>query len=153
MTTQEQTAARERLSWVSTISLNHVHRGIAGGFMQADHGSDARLRRLHAGDRVVFYSPRTDHPHGEPLQQFTAWGVVTGSEPYQVELNADFRPWRLAMRFEPCLPVPIRQVLGELSFITDDKYWGVPFRRGLFQVPDADFERILHALAADRLAA
>ena len=55
---------RERLDWVNTVSLNHVHRGIAGGFMQADHGSDARLRRLQVGDRVVFYSPRTDYPEG-----------------------------------------------------------------------------------------
>lgn len=153
MTTQEQGSGRERLNWVNTISLTHVHRGIAGGFMQADHGGDARLRRLQAGDRVVFYSPRTDHPKGEPLQQFTAWGVVTGTEPYQVEASAEFRPWRLAVRYEPCLPVPIRQVLGELGFITDDKCWGMPLRRGLFTIPDADFERILHALAADRLAA
>jgi hypothetical protein len=153
MTNTEQGSGRERLSWVNTVSLNHVHRGIAGGFTQADHGSATRLRRLQAGDRVVFYSPRTDYPEGEPLQQFTAWGVVTGSEPYQVELTRDFRPWRLAMRFGPCVPVPIRQLLGELDFVRDDKHWGMPFRRGLFTIPDADFDRILAAMAAGRMAA
>ena len=75
--TNEQ-RARERFDWVNTISLTHVHRGIEGGFTQADHGSSNRLSRLQAGDRIVFYSPRTDHPDGEPLQQFTACGVVTG---------------------------------------------------------------------------
>lgn len=144
---------RERLDWVNTVSLNHVHRGIAGGFMQADHGSDARLRRLQVGDRVVFYSPRTDYPDGEPLQQFTAWGVITGAEPYQVELTSDFQPWRLAMRFEPCVPVPIRQMLGELGFVSDEAHWGMPFRRGLFTIPEADFDTILHAMAVGRLAA
>jgi hypothetical protein len=153
MTTIEQEALREPLSWVDVISLNHVHRGIAGGFMQADHGSDARLRRLQVGDRVVFYSPRTDHPDGAQLQQFTAWGVVTGGEPYQVRVTADFQPWRRTVRFEPSVPVPIRQVLGELSFVTDQAHWGMPFRRGLFTIPDADFDRIITAMGRDRLAA
>jgi hypothetical protein len=153
MTNTGQESGRERLSWVNTVSLNHVHRGIAGGFTQADHGSATRLLRLQAGDRVLFYSPRTDYPEGEPVQQFTAWGVVTGSEPYQVEMTPDFHPWRRAMRFEPCVPVPIRQLLGELSFVPDLKHWGMPFRRGLFTVPDADFDRILAAMAAVPLAA
>jgi hypothetical protein len=153
MTMTEQGSGRERLNWVNTVSLTHVHRGIAGGFTQADHGSAARLQRLQAGDRVVFYSPRTDYPEGEPLQQFTAWGVVTGSEPYQVEMTPEFHPWRRAMRFEPCVPVPIRQLLGELSFVPDEKHWGMPFRRGLFPIPEADFDRILSAMAAVPMAA
>jgi hypothetical protein len=53
----------------------------------------------------------------------------------------------------PCLPVPIRQILGRLSFVTDDRHWGMPFRRGLFPIPDADFDRIVTAMGAERLAA
>lgn len=146
-------APRERIDWINTISLAHVHRGIDGGFTQADHGGSTRLARLQAGDRIVFYSPRTDHPEGGPLQQFTAWGVVTGTDVYQVDLARGFRPWRRAVRFEPCLPVPIRQLLGELSFVPDGRHWGIPFRRGLFPIPAEDFERIVAAMGASRIAA
>lgn len=139
---------RERIDWINTISLNHVHRGIEGGFTQADHGGAARLSRLQAGDRIVFYSPRTDHPDGAPLQQFTAIGVVTGAEVYQVELGADVHPWRRDVRFEPCLPVPIRGLLDQLGFLPDPKHWGMPFRRGLFAIPAADFELIAAAMGA-----
>jgi hypothetical protein len=78
---------RERRDWVNTVSLEHVRRGVAGGFTQADHGKSTRLSRLQAGDRIVFYSPRTDYPDGEPLQQFTACGVINGTEVYQVDLT------------------------------------------------------------------
>ena len=145
--TNEQ-RARERFDWVNTISLTHVHRGIEGGFTQADHGSSTRLSRLQAGDRIVFYSPRTDHPDGEPLQQFTAWGVVTGDGVYQVELAPDFHPWRREVRFEPCLPVAARSLIEQLSFVPDARHWGIPFRRGLFRIPAADFDRIALAMGA-----
>lgn len=142
------TESRERLDWINTISLSHVHRGIAGGFTQADHGGRARLTRLQAGDRIVFYSPRTDYPDGEPLQQFTAIGVVTGTEVYQVELTSEFHPWRRAVRFEPCVPAPIRGLRDELGFVPDGAHWGLPFRRGLFAIPADDFDRIAAALEA-----
>ena len=71
--------------------------------------------RLQAGDRIVFYSPRTDYPDGEPLQEFTACGVVTGMDVYQVELAPDFHPWRRAVTFVACTPTPIKPLLGQLS--------------------------------------
>ena len=43
---------RERRDWVNTISLEHVRRGVEGGFTQADHGKSTRLSRLQAGDPV-----------------------------------------------------------------------------------------------------
>ncbi len=143
--------SRERLDWINTISLSHVHRGIAGGFTQADHGRSTRLARLQAGDRIVFYSPRTDYPDGEPLQQFTAIGVVTGTEAHQVAMTPDFHPWRRAVRFEPCVPVPIRTLLDELGFLPDATHWGMPFRRGLFGIPAEDFDRIATAMGASGL--
>ena len=139
---------RERRDWVNTISLEHVRRGVEGGFTQADHGKSTRLSRLQAGDRIVFYSPRTDYPDGEPLQQFTACGVITGAEVYQVELTPDLHPWRRAVTFVASTPVPIRPLLSELTFIPDERNWGFTFRRGLFQVPSVDFDRIAGAMDA-----
>lgn len=139
---------RERHDWIATISLNHVRRGAVGGFMQADHGSSTRLGRLRPGDRVAFYSPRTDYPEGEPLQQFTARGTVIGDEVYQVKLAPGFHPWRLAVEYADCTPAPVRPLLDQLSFITDQRNWGITFRRGLFRIPGEDFDRILAAMDA-----
>ncbi len=150
MTNIEKTP-RERRDWVNTVSLNHVQRGVVGGFTQADHGSSTRLSRLQAGDRIVFYSPRTDYPEGEPLQQFTACGVVTGTEVYQVEMTPDFRPWRREVAFATCLPASIKPLLGELTFIPDLRNWGFAFRRGLFAIPSEDFDRIAAAMGATSL--
>ncbi len=145
---KNQEPERERRDWVNTISLEHVRRGVAGGFTQADHGKSTRLSRLQAGDRIVFYSPRTDYPDGDPLQQFTACGVVTGADVYQVEMTSDFHPWRRAVAFVQCSPTPIKPLLGHLTFIPDERNWGFTFRRGLFQIPAPDFDRIASAMDA-----
>jgi hypothetical protein len=129
--------------WINTVSREHVVAGVAGGFTQADHGRNSRLKRLRPGDRIAFYSPRTAYPDGEPLQQFTALGTVTGDEVYQVQVRPDFLPWRLAVRFEdPVRAADLRPLVERLSFIPDARRWGYPFRRGLFEVPAADFEVI-----------
>lgn len=132
--------------WINTVSLEHVQRGVEGGFTQADHGRDTRLRRQSPGDLITFYSPRTAMQSGEPLQQFTALGTVTGEAPYQVQLSPDFHPWRLEVAFEQVTPTPINPLLRELSFITDPKRWGLPFRRGLFEVTQGDLDVIRRAL-------
>lgn len=132
--------------WMNTVSLEHVQLGVEGSFTQADHGKDARLRKLRPGDGLVFYSPRTAMRSGRPLRQFTALGTVVGEEPFQVELRPDFRPWRLAVRFEPAQPVDVGPLLERLSFITDVKQWGVPFRQGLFEITADDFAVIRVAM-------
>lgn len=133
--------------WVNTVSLDHVLGGVAGGFTQADHGARTRLSRLRTGDRLVFYSPRQSYPDGEPLQAFTAHGVVRGAEPYQVEMTDTFHPWRLDVDFAPgTTPAPIRPLLEHLGFIKDPTRWGYAFRRGLFEVPAEDFDRIVDAM-------
>ena len=132
--------------WINTVSLEHVQRGVEGGFTQADHGRDTRLRHLEPGDRIAFYSPRTAMRSGEPLQQFTALGTVTGESTYQVEMSPDFHPWRLEIGFEEVTAAPIRPLLEELSFITDTKRWGFPFRRGLFEIPESDMDLIRRAM-------
>jgi hypothetical protein len=146
--TKNEESTRERRDWINTISLEHVRRGVEGGFTQADHGKSTRLSRLQAGDRIVFYSPRTDYPDGEPLQQFTACGVITGTDVYQVEMTPDFHPWRRAVTFVACTPTPIKPLLGRLTFIPDERNWGFTFRRGLFQIPADDFDRIANAMDA-----
>jgi hypothetical protein len=136
--------------WINTVSREHVLRGVRGGFTQADHGTDTRLRRLRPGDRLAFYSPRTEMRVGEPLQQLTAIGTVTGEEPYQVEVSPTFRPWRLSVAFDDVEPVPIRPLLERLEFVTDKQRCGMPFRRGLFEVGEADMAVVEEAFRLRR---
>jgi hypothetical protein len=137
--------------WINTLSLDQVRCGVEGGFTQADHGRDTRLRRLRHGDRVAFYSPRTAVGSGRPLQQFTALGQVVDDEPYRVEVREGFWPWRRRVEFEGVVAVPVRPLLPVLGFVDDEEGWGRPFRRGLFEVPAGDFGAIAGAMrdAAD----
>jgi len=135
--------------WINTISLAHVRLGVSGGFTQADHGRSTRLKRLSAGDGLVFYSPRTAMHAGTPVQEFTALGKVTGSAPYQIEVSADFHPWRLSVDFLEVRPAPARPLVPDLQFIPDPQRWGLPFRRGLFEIGRTDFFRIAGAMGID----
>lgn len=132
--------------WINTVSRDHVLAGVAGGFTQAGHGSDRGLRRLHRGDLVAFYSPRTSYPEGARLQRFTAIGVVANDEPHPHELPEGRRHWRRAVRFLDASEVPAHPLVTTLSFVPDPTRWGLPFRRGLFAVPAADFRIIAEAM-------
>ena len=135
-------------TWINTVSREHVLRGVSGGFTQANHGKPDTLRRLRRGDWIAFYSPRTDYPKGAVLQAFTAIGQVTDDEPHQVDVTADFRPYRRNVEFIDCAETPIRPLIDRLGFITDKQRWGFRFRFGLFTVDDADFEIIRAAMTA-----
>jgi hypothetical protein len=132
--------------WVNTISLDHVLLGVAGGFTQAGHGRDTRLRRLRRGDGIAFYSPRAEIGAAKALQHLTALGVIADDEPYQVRQQPGSEPWRRRVEFEQVRAVPIRPLLPMLGFVTDEQRWGLPFRQGLFEVPAGDFGVIAGAL-------
>ena len=134
--------------WINTISRDHVRTGMAGGFTQANHGRPTTLRRMRRGDLIAFYSPRAAYPDGPPLRRFTAVARVVDDEPYQVEMRPDFRPWR--RRIEPLASTetPIEPLLDDLTFIRDRRRWGFVFRRGLFEIGEDDFGRIVAAMKA-----
>jgi hypothetical protein len=134
--------------WVNTVSRDHVQAGVSGGFTQADHGKNTRLKRLAQDDYLVFYSPRTHFRSGETLQAFTALGRITDTEPHQVEMSPDFHPWRRNMTFLDSHEAPVRPLIEHLAFIKNKESWGYPFRRGLFEVCAEDFRRIAAAMGA-----
>jgi hypothetical protein len=88
------------------------------------------------------------YPDGEPLQKFTAIGRVADDETYQVEMETDYHPWRRNVEFLKSVEADVHPMLGGLSFITDPKRWGFPFRRGLFEISEADFEVISKAMVS-----
>ena len=136
--------------WINTISRDHVMRGVAGGFTQAGHGKATNLRRLQAGDWIVFYSPKTTYQDGETLQAFTAIGQIKDDELYQVQMGPDFVPWRRNIDFQKCQETPIKPLIGDLSFIKDKTHWGYMFRFGLFEIPEPDFRFIKNAMIETR---
>jgi len=59
-------------TWVLVASRDHARRGLAEGFVMANHGKRAPVARMSAGDRVLIYSPTTTYPKGEPLRAICA---------------------------------------------------------------------------------
>ena len=136
----------ERNHWIGVVSKSHAMRGVEGGFMQLNHGKKAPLQRLHAGDGLLIYSPKTAYPDGEALQAFTAIGVVSSGEIYQVEMSPDFTPYRVDVEFLECHEAPIKPLIEQLSFIRSKTHWGAAFRFGQLKVPAEDFALIAEAM-------
>lgn len=101
-------------TWVLVLSLRHALACVTGGYLSTGTGKAAVLRRMSVGDRVVIYSPRTDHPGGEPLRAATAIGEVTGADTLEAEPGLFRRTANLSV-IEPVpltdlrehLPVPL----------------------------------------------
>ena len=138
------TSARQ--FWIGVVSREHVLRGVAGGFVQLNHGKKAPLQRLRAGDALAMYSPRTSYPDGEALQSFTAIGTVDTGTVYQVEMSSDFKPYRVDVSFVRATEAPIKPLIERLSFIKSKTHWGASFRFGYIKVPAEDFALIADAM-------
>ena len=95
------------------------------------------------------YSPRTRYPDGEVLQAFTAIGVVSTGQVYQVEVTDDFKPYRLDVRFLKTREAPIKPLVNDLSFIRTKTHWGAAFRFGQIKIPAKDFKLIAKAMGAE----
>ncbi|HEY7417352.1 MAG TPA: EVE domain-containing protein [Ktedonobacteraceae bacterium] len=135
--------------WIGVVSHEHVQRGVELGIAQFNHGKRAPAARLHQGDWLIYYSPRTSYPSGAPLQAFTAVGQITSEAPYQVTLPDGFQPFRHTVRYLPCRSVPIQEVLEDLTFLPDKQRWGARFRFGLLMVSRTDFQRIARAMGVN----
>ncbi len=138
--------------WMVVVSKDHVQRGVKDGFMQANHGKAASLKRLSAGDWVIFYSPKQTYAGNEPLQALTAIGQVTDEGPYQFKMTGDFMPYRRNVDFYKCTETPIIPLIWQLDFIGNKKSWGYKFRFGFFEMQEHDFEIIRSEMLKDELA-
>jgi hypothetical protein len=127
--------------WLGVVCRDHVRRGTELGIAQLGHGKRDGLARLAAGDWLVYYSPRTSLRDGEPLQAFTALGVVADDEIWQAH-EGTFQPWRRRVDYQPgVVETPIRSLSLDL---TAQPGWGIQLRRGLLRLTDEDFD-VIHA--------
>jgi EVE domain len=132
--------------WIGIASRDHVRRGVEGGFLQLGHGQLAPVRRLRKGDQVVYYSPRTAFPDGDPVRAFTALGTVLDDGPEQVEQSAGFHPHRRRVRYLKTREAPIEPLLQRLALTRDRRNWGILFRRSSMEIDEADFALIRAAM-------
>ena len=135
-------------NWVAVASAEHVARGREWGIMQVGHGKGPPLKRIHAGDRVVYYSPVRHFGTQETCQAFTALGLVRDERVYQADMGGGFMPFRKDVAYLPATEAPIRPLLDTLSFTRGNRNWGYALRFGLLKVPDEDMALIARAMGA-----
>jgi predicted RNA-binding protein len=136
--------------WIIVASKDHVQRGLAGGFIQANHGKAAPLKRMDAGDWVIFYSPKLEYGKPEKCQCFTAIVRVVKDDVYQHDMGGGFIPFRRKVQFLPSNDISILPLINDLTFIQDKTHWGAPFRFGTLQIPQEDFLLIASRMVEDK---
>ncbi len=132
--------------WIGVASRDHVMKGVAGGFCQLSHGKAGPVKRLSPGDWIAYYSPRTEMRGGDPVQAFTAIGRIKPGEPYQGDMGGSFHPMRRDVDFLKAKEAAIRPLLDDLALTRGKVSWGYAFRRGSFEVDEADFKTIAEAM-------
>jgi EVE domain len=126
--------------WVIAASRDHASLGIKKGFIQTNHGKEAPLRRMSAGDWVLFYSPKETFKGRMPCRKFTGLGQVQDDRIYQVKMTDNFHAFRKSAKFlTVARSTAIEPLILELTFIRNKKSWGYAFRFGLIQIPRTDF--------------
>ena len=128
-----------RRHWVIVASRDHARTGVTGGFVMANHGKRAPLARMSPGDGVLFYSPTTTYPHGEPMRAVTVVGEVTGDEPEPSDVIEG--GFRRAARLREVEPLPLQEIREHLPVSR--------IRFGFFELEAADAEAI-RSLLRDR---
>ncbi|EFC50850.1 predicted protein [Naegleria gruberi] len=139
-----KTTTRAIKYFLIVASKDHVRKGIELSIAQACHGKVAPLKRMKAGDRVVYYSSKIkmeESGKANSCQMFTAIGTVKSDDkPYQVVMSEDFKPWRVNVEFEKNVKeLSVHSVLDQLEFITNKKNWGMAFRFGFKEISESDF--------------
>jgi hypothetical protein len=141
-------AERERRYWLAVASADHAQRGKTLGIMQVCHGKGGPLRRIRAGDGVVYYSPTVSFSGKDRLQAFTTIGLARGDSTYQADMGDGFRPFRRDVDYVEAQQVSILPLLERLELTRGKRNWGYPFRLGLVEITKSDFDTISTAMAA-----
>ena len=134
--------------WVSISTEDNVKKCTAGGYLQGDQKTEPLLNDLSKGDFLLFYSPRTRYRDGKPLQHFTAMGTIEDDKAYPTA-QGETTLWRRKVDFLSCGSSPIEPLVPSLNFIPDKEKWGLPFKKGLFPIDQADFEKIAQAMGIE----
>jgi DNA-binding MarR family transcriptional regulator len=139
-------------AWLGVVSNAHVQRGVAGGFAQLCHGKAQPLRRMKAGDWLVYYSPSVEMG-GEPLKAFTAVGQVVDEEVFKFDMGGGFIPYRRRVQYEKrAQQVELERLKPELELCARPN-WGIALRRGHLPLSDHDFALIAARMGVPHVGA
>lgn len=134
--------------WLGVVQREHVLRGVAGGFAQTNHGVKTGIQRMSPGDGLVYYSPKTAYPDGDPLREFTAIGRIADHEPWQ-EDEGEWKPWRRKVDYDTtAAATPIAPLLDVLELTRGNSNWGFIMRRGQVEITQHDFELIAREMGS-----
>ena len=133
---------------IAVAAADHARRGRENGMMQVCHGKGAPLRRVQAGDGVVYYSPTVAFRGKDRLQAFTSIGRAKGDQVYQADMGDGFRPFRRDVEYVQADDAPIQPLLDRLEFTRGKRNWGYAFRFGLVEISQEDFDTIAQAMKA-----
>lgn len=137
--------------WLAVVQREHVLRGVELGIVQTNHGVKSGIQRMKPGDGLVYYSPKTAYPVGDPLREFTAIGVIAEGEAWQ-ENEGEFNPWRRHVRYDKTArAAPIAPLLDVLELTRGNKNWGFIMRRGQVEITESDFETVAREMGAANL--
>lgn len=117
--------------------------------MQVNHGKLGPLKRMKAGDGIVYYSPSEQMAVKDGFQSFTAIGRIKEGEPYQGYMSEGFQPFRRDVQWSDSREQPIRPLLGTLD-LTRDRNWGYALRFGLLELSAGDFAVIGAAMTGEK---
>src|SRR6187402_3115869 len=107
--------------WLAVVQREHVLRGVSLGIVQTNHGAKSGIQRMKPGDGLVYYSPKTAYPDGDPLREFTAIGTIADGEPWQ-EAQGEFNPWRRRVDYDQAATaIPIAPLLDVLELTRGNK--------------------------------
>jgi predicted RNA-binding protein len=133
---------RDKKYWIVVASKDHAYIGISNGIIQANHGKEAPLKRMHKGDGVIIYSGKEKLEEDLKYQKFTGVGEILDDEIFQVKVTKDFTPFRRKVSYLPSKDISIIPLIPLLSFIKNKSSWGYPFRFGLLEISEQDFKLI-----------
>ncbi len=133
-------------AWIGVVSLEHVRRGVKGGFAQLCHGREGPLKKMAGGDWLIYYSPRLQFDGDQPCQAFSAIGKVGEGLPSPHPMAEGFVPWRRDVSYLASQLAPIAPLKPQLRFIRENRNWGMLLRRGHFEIALEDLEVIAGAM-------
>ncbi|PJZ69603.1 EVE domain-containing protein [Leptospira perolatii] len=135
--------------WVVVVSREHALRGKEEGFIQACHGKKAPVAKMKKGDWVLIYSSKEKFDEKKVCRRFTTIGRVVDDEAFSFQMSKDFCPYRRKVEYLNAEETEILPLVQSLDFIKNKNSWGYPFRWGILEIGDKDFELIAKRMGVD----
>jgi hypothetical protein len=80
--------------WVVVTSRDHALDGAKAGVVQVNHGKEHPLKRMSAGDKILFYASKKTYGQKELSQRFVALAILADDTIFQYSVSEDFKPYR-----------------------------------------------------------